>query len=68
MRVFSVEKMESRISKRFQKSLKKDVFGIKNQKNIKKLTFVSLFDLIKNHQLDLGIDLGFVHYMNRKKQ
>ena len=38
------------------------------QKNIKKLTFVSLFDLIKNHQLDLGIDLGFVHYMNRKKQ
>ena len=63
MRVFSVEKMESRISKRFQKSLKKDVFGIKNQKNIKKLTFVSLFDLI-----NLGIDLAFVHYMNRKKQ
>ena len=47
-------------------------FGIinqkKNQKNIKKLTFVSLFDLIKNHHLDLGIDLAFVHYMNRKKQ
>ncbi len=38
------------------------------KKNIKKLTFASLFDLIKNHQLDLGIDLGFVHYMNRKKQ
>jgi hypothetical protein len=30
--VFSVEKMESRISKRFQKSLKKDVFWAEKSK------------------------------------
>ena len=66
------EKWEVEFQKDFKKSLKKGVFWNKNsenaQKNIKKLTFASLFDLIKNHQLDLGIDLGFVHYMNRKKQ